>query len=223
MTDEITGRNFHHLSRSLVFLAKKWNIEIIRDMFSGKKHFKEFKRSYLSNKVLSNCLKNLESEGIIEKKMSNSTPTSTKYYLTSQGRELNRIIYEITVFSLEGSFTANNALVFLAKKWNIEIIRDMFFGKKHFKEFKEGKPDLSNKVLSDCLKNLGNNDIIEKRTITSTHTTEYYLTELGKSLNRVLYELAAFALKNCDDNEFIDESACIQIKEDFRETLKINY
>lgn len=29
-----------------------------------------------------------------------------------------------------------------------------FFGKSHFSEFKYDKPDLSNKVLSDCLKNL---------------------------------------------------------------------
>ncbi|GEM_PF-384345 len=154
--------------------------------------------------------------------MANSTPASTKYYLTEQGSELNRIIYEIMVFSLEWNFTVNKTLVFLAKKWNIEIIKDMFFGKKHFKEFKEGKPDLSNKVLSDCLKNLENNGIIEKRIITSIFT-EYYLTELGKSLNRVIYELAVFTLENCDDKEGIDESTCIQIKEDFRKTLKINY
>ena len=40
------------------------------------------------------------------------------------------------------------------KKWCIQIIRDMFFGKKHFREFKEDKPKLSNKVLSSCLKEL---------------------------------------------------------------------
>jgi DNA-binding HxlR family transcriptional regulator len=226
MANEITCRNFYPLSKALVVINKKWSIEIIRDMFYGKKRFKEFKegRPNLSNKVLSECLKNLESKGIIEKKMTNSTPVSTEYYLTKRGKELNRIIYEIVVFTLEGNFhPVNKALTFLSKKWNIEIIKDIFFGKKHFKEFKEGKPDLSNKVLSDCLKNLENNGIIEKRIITSTPTTEYYLTGLGKSLNRVLYELAVFALENWDDKERIDESTRTQIKEDFRETLKINY
>ena len=226
MANEITGRNFYHLNKSLIFLSKKWNIELIRDMFSGKKHFKEFKkgRPSLSNKVLSNCLKNLESKGIIEKKIANSTPASTEYYLTEQGRELNRIIYELAIFSLEGSFTVNKALIFLSKKWNIEIIKDIFFGKKHFNEFKEGKHELSNKVLSECLKNLESNGIIEKRIINPIPlSTEYYLTELGKSLNRVLYELAVFTLENCDDKECADESTCIRIKDDFRETLKINY
>ena len=37
----------------------------------------------------------------------------------------------------------------IRKKWVIQIIRDLFYGKSRFNEFKEGKPDLSNKVLSN--------------------------------------------------------------------------
>ena len=117
----------------------------------------------------------------------------------------------------------SKALVFISKKWSIEIIRDMFFGKKRFKEFKEGKPNLSNKVLSDCLKNLENNGIIQKKIINSTPiSTEYYLTERGKSLNKVIYELAVFALEDCDDKEYKEESTRIRIKQNFRETLQMN-
>lgn len=61
------------------------------------------------------------------------------------------------------SCPVSKALVFIGKKWSIEIIRDMFFGKTRFKEFKEGKPNLSNKVLSNCLRNLENHGIIEKK------------------------------------------------------------
>ncbi len=123
-----------------------------------------------------------------------------------------------------GSFCpVSKALTFISKKWSIEIIKDMFFGKKRFKEFKEGKPNLSNKVLSDCLKNLENNGIIEKRILNSTPiTTEYHLTELGKSLNRVIYELAVFALNNCDNKECAEENTRKKIKENFKETLLIN-
>ena len=118
----------------------------------------------------------------------------------------------------------SKALTFISKKWSIELIRDMFFGKKRFKEFKEGKPKLSNKVLSECLKNLENNGIVEKRIINSTPiSTEYYLTELGKSLNKVIYELAVFALDNPNNKEFRDESDRIRIKKNFRESLEINY
>ena len=123
-----------------------------------------------------------------------------------------------------GSFCpVNKALTFISKKWSIEIIKDMFFGKKRFKEFKEGKPNLSNKVLSNCLKNLESNGLIEKRILNLTPvSTEYHLTELGKSLNRVIYELAVFALENCDDKECSEEATRIQIEQEFKETLKIN-
>lgn len=121
------------------------------------------------------------------------------------------------------SCPVSKALVFIGKKWSIEIIRDMFFGKTRFKEFKEGKPNLSNKVLSNCLRNLENHGIIEKKIINSSPViTEYYLTRRGRSLNRVIYELAVFSLENCDDVEYYEESTRIKIKQNFRDTLKIN-
>ena len=224
MVSKIVPENFLPLSETLAFINKKWNIELIRDMFSGKTRFRDFKegRADLSNKVLSNCLKNLEKNGILTK-ISNSNPSAAKYYLTEQGRELNKIIYELVVFALEKNYSpVNETLSFLAKKWNTEIINDMFSGKKHFKEFKEGKPDLSNKILSDRLKNLENNGIIEKRILNSnSFSTEYYLTKLGESLNKFIYELAVFTL-NYKNKQFTEEFVSA-VKEDFKKTLKINY
>lgn len=63
------------------------------------------------------------------------------------------------------------------KKWSIQIIRDMFFGKKHFKEFKEDKPKLSNKVLSNCLKDLEENGLIEKVVLNTTPVTTRILPD----------------------------------------------
>lgn len=109
------------------------------------------------------------------------------------------------------------------KKWSIQIIRDMFFGKKHFKEFKEDKPKLSNKVLSNCLKELEENGLIEKVVLNTTPvTTEYYLTEYGKSMNRIVYELAMFTLYNEKDNTYSDEARS-ELKNTFKEVLEIDY
>ena len=109
------------------------------------------------------------------------------------------------------------------KKWSIQIIRDMFFGKKHFKEFKEDKPKLSNKVLSNCLKELEENGLIEKVVLNTTPvTTEYYLTEYGKSMNRIVYELAMFTLYDENDNTYSDETR-IELKNTFKEVLEIDY
>lgn len=96
----------------------------------------------------------------------------------------------------------------------------MFFGKKRFKEFKEDKPDLSNKVLSNCLKELEENGLIRKEVLNTTPvTTEYYLTEYGKSMNKIVYELAMFTLKN--ENAYTDEIRN-DLKDTFRQTLEID-
>ena len=115
----------------------------------------------------------------------------------------------------------DKTLNLINKKWSIQIIRDMFFGKKHFKEFKEDKPKLSNKVLSNCLKELEENGLIEKKVLSTTPvTTEYYLTEYGKSMNKVIYELAMFTLHDEKDNSYSDETRN-ELKESFKQTLNI--
>lgn len=116
----------------------------------------------------------------------------------------------------------DRTLNLINKKWSIQIIRDLFFGKKHFKEFKEDKPKLSNKVLSSCLKDLEENGIIEKVVLNTTPvTTEYHLTEYGKSMNRIIYELAMFTLKDDLDEGYSPETR-ENLKQTFKETLEID-
>lgn len=78
----------------------------------------------------------------------------------------------------------------IKNKWTIYIIRDLILGKKHFSEFKEDKPDLSNKMLTQRLKELEENKIIEK--YVEDNETTYFLTEMGKRLQNIIYELAIF-------------------------------
>ena len=116
----------------------------------------------------------------------------------------------------------DKTLNLINKKWSIQIIRDMFFGKKRFNEFKEDKPKLSNKVLSSCLKELEENGLIRKEVLNTTPvTTEYSLTEYGKSMNRIIYELAMFTLQNDNEHEYSDEVRN-DLKNSFKEKLEIN-
>ena len=115
----------------------------------------------------------------------------------------------------------DRTLSLINKKWSIQIIRDLFFGKKHFKEFKEGK-DISNKVLSSCLADLEKNGLIEKKVLdTKPISTEYSLTDYGKSMNRIIYELAMFTLADEKDNVY-SEKTKEQLKENFKQTLEID-
>lgn len=113
----------------------------------------------------------------------------------------------------------NETLKIISGKWHLLIIRDLFFGKKRFKEFKEDKPALSNKVLTDCLKDLESNGLISKSSSDDSKMTEYSLTEEGKRMNRILYELAIFTLEK-DDSATDDESE--EFVKIFRDTLDID-
>lgn len=121
---------------------------------------------------------------------------------------------------LEGNICpVDQSLKLFSKKWHIQIIRDLFFGKKRFKEFKEDKPNLSNKVLTDCLKDLENNGLIQKKTFEdNSKVTEYYLTDEGKRMNRIIYELAMFTL---DKQGNYTEEKRNEIVDLFRNTLEI--
>ena len=102
------------------------------------------------------------------------------------------------------------------KKWVIQIIRDLFFGKSRFHEFKEDKPDLSNKVLSNCLKDMEKNGLIHR--IADKYdkkNVRYILTEKGKSLNKVLYEIAMVTV----DGENYSEKLACDLKASFKENL----
>jgi DNA-binding HxlR family transcriptional regulator len=101
------------------------------------------------------------------------------------------------------------------KKWVIQIIRDLFYGKSRFHEFKEDKPDLSNKVLSSCLKDMEKNGLIHKIVDKcDKKNVKYKLTEKGKSLNKVLYEIAMVTV---DSENYSDK-----LKEDLKESFKEN-
>lgn len=106
---------------------------------------------------------------------------------------------------------------FLGKKWTVLLLRDLMLGKKYFTEFKEDKPELSNKVLSERLKELEKLNIISKNI--ENDSCEYFLTEKGHLLNKIIYEIAIFnlndlnydkekeeAIKELFKKEFIDDS-----------------
>ena len=114
----------------------------------------------------------------------------------------------------------NKAVELFNKKWTIQLIRDMFFGKKQFKDFPEDKPNLSNKVLSQRLKEMEEKGLIEKRIInTSPVSTEYHLTEYGKKSNKVIYELAAFIVESPNYPEYKNNKE--ELKKTFETTLNI--
>ena len=80
------------------------------------------------------------------------------------------------------TFPIDNVVLLIRKKWVVQIINDLFFGKTRFHEFKENRPKLSNRVLSNCLKEMEENGLIQR--IADKYdkkNVRYYLTEKGRA------------------------------------------
>ena len=70
--------------------------------------------------------------------------------------------------------------------------------------------------------NLFQQILIRKEVLNTTPvTTEYSLTEYGKSMNRIIYELAMFTLQIDNEHEYSDEVRN-DLKNSFKEKLEIN-
>ena len=87
---------------ALNYLGKKWTMHIIRDLFKGKKRFSEFLKAnpQISTKMLSLRLTELQDSGLIMKKVVSTTPIKVEYSLTSKGKALNKILFQLAEFSL---------------------------------------------------------------------------------------------------------------------------
>ena len=114
------------------------------------------------------------------------------------------------------NFTIDNVIQLIRKKWVVQIINDLFFGKTRFNEFKENKPKLSNRVLSSCLKDMEDNGLI-KRIVDKydKKNVRYYLTDKGQSLNKIIYEMAIFSV----DSENYTDKTKTELKSVFKEKL----
>ena len=89
------------------------------------------------------------------------------------------------------------ALNYLGKKWTMHIIRDLFKGKRRLSEFLQANPQISTKMLSLRLTELQISGLVKKKVVSTTPVkVQYSLTSKGKALNKVLFQLAEFSLKN---------------------------
>ena len=75
-------------------IANKWKILILRDLITGTKRYNELTRSVvgISAKVLTENLRELESDGIVMRKVYPEVPPKVEYYLTDKGNDLRPII-----------------------------------------------------------------------------------------------------------------------------------
>lgn len=82
---------------TLALLGNKWKVLILRELFLGTKRFGEIFRgiSGISQKMLTQQLRQMEDDGLVERKVYAEVPPRVEYSVTETGRSLKPILDEM--------------------------------------------------------------------------------------------------------------------------------
>ena len=84
--------------RGVELIGRRWTGVIVREMLNGATRFAELRATIpdLSDRMLSERLKELESEGVVTRTVFPETPVRIEYTLTEKGRALESVIDELS-------------------------------------------------------------------------------------------------------------------------------
>ena len=72
---------------TLMLISDRWKVLIIRDLLDGTKRFGELKKSIgsISQKVLTSNLREMEADGLVNRRVYAEVPPRVEYTLTDTG------------------------------------------------------------------------------------------------------------------------------------------
>ena len=84
-------------SKAIEIIGRRWTGSVIRSMLAGASRFSEILAAVpgLSDRLLSERLKELELEGIVERTVVPSTPVRIEYRLTEKGQGLASVVRSV--------------------------------------------------------------------------------------------------------------------------------
>jgi DNA-binding HxlR family transcriptional regulator len=90
-----------HYREASGMLGKRWTPQILRGLLSGATRYTDLKESVapISDALLSDRLKELETLGIVIREVTPSTPVRITYGLTDKGRDLAGVIGELAAWA----------------------------------------------------------------------------------------------------------------------------
>ena len=79
-------------------IGRRWTGAILRSMLSGATRFSDITASIpsLSDRLLSERLKELEQHGIVSRTVIPKTPVRIEYHLTEKGQDLSKVVLAIS-------------------------------------------------------------------------------------------------------------------------------
>jgi DNA-binding HxlR family transcriptional regulator len=91
------------INHTFQLVGKKFAVLIIRNMIHrGHKRFNEFLQiEGINAKILSARLKEMEKDGLIDRKVFSEIPIRVEYHITEKGRALEPILDQMSAFSMK--------------------------------------------------------------------------------------------------------------------------
>lgn len=79
---------------TLMLIGNKWKVLILRDLMDGTRRFGELKKSVgqISQKVLTSQLREMEAQGLVNRKVYAEVPPRVEYSLTELGKSLKPVL-----------------------------------------------------------------------------------------------------------------------------------
>lgn len=89
---------FHH---AIELIGRRWSGAILRVLLDGPTRFSDITAAVpgLSDRLLSERLKELESEGMVLRTVFPETPVRIEYALTDKGRALSDVIHAVSLWA----------------------------------------------------------------------------------------------------------------------------
>ena len=84
-------------TRAIEIIGRRWTGAILRALMAGRTRFNDIAKTIpgLSDRLLSERLKELESEGIVVRTVTPSTPVRVEYALTEAGQALVPVVCSV--------------------------------------------------------------------------------------------------------------------------------
>src|SRR4051794_20599069 len=91
---------FHH---AVELIGRRWSGAILRALLAGSTRFHEISKAVpgLSDRLLSERLRELEAEGIITRSVQPTVPVRVEYHVTEKGRALEAVFSAISCWAEE--------------------------------------------------------------------------------------------------------------------------